>query len=116
MPTLPVHQSALTSLPPSTSLKPLARPLSQSITALGASDSFRPPTVGQPSDRPVPGDAECTTAKPRGTHVSRRPFDISGRFDSNVIAGIGVRFGGVSPSSCLGSQKYLLSVVPVPEK
>ena len=26
-----------------------------------------PPTVGQPCERPVPGEHECTTAKPRGT-------------------------------------------------
>ena len=32
------------------------------ITALGASDSFLPPTVGQPWERPVPGEQEWTTA------------------------------------------------------
>ena len=47
---------------PSTSVNPLARPHNQSMTALGASDSLSPPTVGQPCDRPVPGDDEWTTA------------------------------------------------------
>ena len=39
---------------PSGVVKPRARPLSQSMTALGASDSLGPPTVGQPWERPVP--------------------------------------------------------------
>src|SRR5688572_33235749 len=69
IPTLPVDQEARTSSWPSTVVKPFARPFSQSITALGASDSFAPPTVGHPCDSPVPGDSECTTAKPRGTQV-----------------------------------------------
>ena len=69
MPTLPVHQVAVTSSPPTGAVKPFARPLSQSTTALGASDSFSPPIVGQPCERPVPGEQECTTANPRGTQV-----------------------------------------------
>src|SRR5512134_3655495 len=68
MPTLPVDQVAFTSSPPTGCVYPFAWPFSQSITALGASDSFWPPTVGQPCDSPVPGDSEWTTAKPRGTH------------------------------------------------
>src|ERR1700754_4647896 len=69
MPTLPVAQSASTCSSPSTLVNPRARPFSQSTTAFGASDSFGAPTVGQPSDRPLPGDSECTTAYPRGTQV-----------------------------------------------
>src|SRR5690625_843711 len=46
-----------------------ARPFSQSMTALGASVSFRPPDVGHPSESPVPGDSEWTTAYPRGIQV-----------------------------------------------
>src|SRR5215203_3676070 len=69
MPTLPVLQLARTGVEPVRVVYPAARPLSQSMTALGASDSFVPPTVGQPSDKPVPTESECTTAKPRGTQV-----------------------------------------------
>src|SRR5688572_7029227 len=116
MPTLPVHQSARTSLPPSTSVKPLARPLSQSITALGASASLEPPTVGQPSESPVPGEAECTTAKPRGTQVLISDFDIRGRLDWCSIAGGCGRGGGGPPSSWCGSQKIERSSPAVPLK
>ncbi len=70
MPTLPVDQPSRRLLPcPSLVVKPFARPFSQSMTAFGASCSGASPTVGQPCDRPVPGASECTTAKPRGTHV-----------------------------------------------
>ena len=48
------------------------------MTALGASDSFAPPTVGQPCDWPVPGDCEWTTANPRGTQVATCEFEIRG--------------------------------------
>src|ERR1019366_10237577 len=68
MPTLPVDQSALTSSLPVSVVNPFARPLSQSITALGASRSGASPTVGQPWEGPAPGASECTTANPRGTH------------------------------------------------
>src|SRR5690606_1686268 len=67
IPTLPVDQSATTSTLPSGVVTPRARPFSQSITALGASASGSPPTVGQPCERPVPGASEWTTANPRGT-------------------------------------------------
>src|SRR5687768_6695514 len=69
IPTLPVVHVAATGSLPSTVVKPFARPFSQSMTAFGASDSLGPPTVGHPSDMPVPGDSECTTMNPRGTHA-----------------------------------------------
>ena len=78
MPTLPVLQSARTSSLPSGVVKPRARPFSQSITALGPSDSLAPPTVGHPCDCPVPADWEWTTAKPRGTHVRMCVCEIMG--------------------------------------
>src|SRR5690606_17394782 len=104
MPTLPVAQSAFTSSPPSGAVKPRARPFNQSTTALGASDSFSPPTVGQPSESPVPGDSECTTAKPRGTRVFACEFEIVGRRGRRGIDGDGTRGGGSSPGSCRTSQ------------
>jgi len=58
MPTFPVDQYAVTVSSPSGVVYPLARPLSQSTTALGARDSLSPPTVGQPWDKPVPGEEE----------------------------------------------------------
>ena len=50
-------------------VKPLAQPLSHSITGR-AERLDRGPEFGQPSELPVPGDSECTTAKRRGTQVS----------------------------------------------
>ena len=105
MPTWTVNQTALTSSWPSGVVKPLARPHSQSITSFGASDSLRPPTVGQPSESPVPGEAECTTAKPRGTQVAICDLDISGRRLWWGISGGFTRFGGRVPTFCFGSQK-----------
>ena len=58
IPTFPVDQNAISSSPPSLKLYPFALPFNQSITAFGAIDSFFPPTVGAPSDKPVPGDDE----------------------------------------------------------
>ena len=58
IPTLPVDQKAFTFSFPSRSVYPSARPQSQSITAFGARDSLSPPTVGEPSERPVPGEDE----------------------------------------------------------
>jgi hypothetical protein len=84
---------------------PFARPFSQSITAFGASDSFAPPTVGHPCDRPVPGDDEWTTAKPRGTHVLTCDDAIVGRRDWCAMDGAGWRGGGTAPSSWRTSQK-----------
>src|SRR4051812_19420641 len=86
MPTLPVDQSAFTSVVPSMVANPFARPLSQSMTALGASDSLGAPTLGQPCERPVPGDSEWTTAKPRGTQVPTSLLEIRGRLPRNGIA------------------------------
>ena len=39
------------------------------MTAVAPSVSIGAPEFGQPVELPVPGDSECTTAKPRGTHV-----------------------------------------------
>ncbi len=58
IPTLPVAQYAFTSSFPSGVVYPLARPLSQSITALGARASIRVPIVGHPCESPVPGADE----------------------------------------------------------
>src|SRR5690606_3074144 len=104
MPTLPVDQKALTLLPPSRWLKPLARPQSQSMTALGARDSLSPPTVGAPSDSPVPGEEECTTIKPLGTQVMIRELEMMGLSPKRVTSGWTLGFP-VSPNSCLTSQK-----------
>ena len=37
------------------------------MTAVAPVVSIGAPEFGQPSELPVPGDSECTTAKPRGT-------------------------------------------------
>ena len=69
------------------------------MTALGASSSFSPPTVGQPCDSPVPGEAECTTAKPRGTQSRTSERDIMPRRSRWETFGASLRFGGFLPSS-----------------
>src|SRR5207248_3034911 len=51
MPTFPVAQPAVTALPPVFALNPLARPLSQSMTAFADWTSESPPTSAQPADR-----------------------------------------------------------------
>ncbi len=99
MPTLPVVHVATTSSVPSIVVNPLARPFSQSMTAFGASRSTGPPTVGHPSERPVPGASECTTAKPRGTHVFTCEFEMVSRSGLNSTAGCEARGGGVAPTS-----------------
>src|SRR5687767_8156019 len=99
MPTLPVDHVARTCSLPSAVVKPRARPFSQSITALGASDSFGAPTVGQPCDRPVPADDECTTEKPRGTQSLTSEFEIPGRLRA-CTGGWLMRGGGWAPTSC----------------
>jgi hypothetical protein len=76
MPTLPVVHVARTSSLPVAVVYPFARPLSQSMTAFGASRSGASPTVGHPWESPVPGASECTTANPRGTHVFTSLFEI----------------------------------------
>src|SRR5262245_36248255 len=88
IPTLPVdHDVALTSSVPSIVLKPFARPLSQSITALGANSSGVLPTVTQPVDNPVPGWSEWTTANPRGTQALTSAPETFGRCARNCGAG-----------------------------
>ena len=97
IPTLPVAHSAVTSSPPSAVEKPRARPFSQSTTAFGASDSFAPPIVGHPSDCPVPGDWEWTTAKPRGTHVPTCELEMTGWSAMwGIVGGKGSRGWGLA--------------------
>ena len=69
MPTRPVDHDAATGVPPVRAEYAGTRPFSQSITAMAASVSLRPPEVGHPSEWPVPGDSACTTPNPRDTHV-----------------------------------------------
>jgi hypothetical protein len=65
MPTAPVVQLALAGAPLAS--HPLARPLSQSMTALVPSVSAESPLVEQPSESAVPTLWPSTTAYPRGT-------------------------------------------------
>src|SRR5262245_10737038 len=102
MPTLPVdHDVAFTSWEPVAVVNAFARPLSQSMTAFGASTSGSAPTVTHPCESPVPGASDCTTAKPRGTHVVCRvcAFEIESRTGLNSTAGCEVRGGGAAPTS-----------------
>src|SRR3954454_13947228 len=79
MPTLPVaHVGSGASVLPSGVVYAFARPFSQSMIAVAPSFSLRPPDVGQPVDQPVPGDSECMTPKPRGTHVSSKSLLMFG--------------------------------------
>ena len=106
MPTFPVDQEvATTASAPSIVVNPLARPFSQSITAFGASCSGSEPTVTQPWERPVPGASECTTAKPRGTHVATSEVETFSRVGLNTMAACDVRGGGASPTSCFTSHR-----------
>ncbi len=109
MPTLPVDHRAVISSLPSIVRYPFARPFSQSITALGASDSSSPPTVGQPCERPVPGASEWTTAKPRGTQVLTSELETFSRSGLNGIAGCDLRGGGGVPGSWCTSQRNFRS-------
>ncbi len=84
------------------------------MTALGPSFSFVPPTVGQPCERPEPGDSEWTTAKPRGTQVLTSLVEIEVRFGLKAIAGGERRAGGATPSSTLTFQRYCVVVEAVP--
>ena len=95
MPTLPVdHDVATTASLPSTVVKPFARPFSQSMTAFGASCSGASPTVGSPATARC-RRSECTTAKPRGTHVAdERGRHVRRASALNSIAGCDVRGGG----------------------
>ena len=97
-------------------MKPRARPLSQSITALGPSDSFGPPTVGHPCDWPVPGDWEWTTANPLGTQVATCEFEILGWLSMcSIVGGKGSRGGASPPTSWRRSQKCAKSMPATPE-
>src|SRR6185312_6322874 len=98
MPTLPVVQSAETSVERSVLVYAVARPFSQSITALPASDSLRPPEVGHPSDQPLPKPSACTTANPRGTQVLSSEREMVGlvRF-TGLYAGHGSFSDGGAP-------------------
>src|SRR5687768_16930130 len=109
MPTLPVDHEAVTGSLPLIVRNPFARPLSQSITAFGASTSGSAPTVTQPSDRPVPGASEWTTAKPRGTQVLTCEVETLLRSARKAIGGCDARGGGWAPTSCFTSQRNFRS-------
>src|SRR5919109_1284684 len=94
IPTLPVVHVAKTSSLEVGLVKPLARPLSQSTTALGPSVSKGSPVVGQPSESPVPVPSACTTAKPRGTHVLTCEFEMTGLVSKKVGVATGLVVGG----------------------
>src|SRR3954464_7412242 len=66
MPVRPLVQPVATAGAPSAYVA-VARPFSQSITALAPSTSSRPPTSSQPVDRLVPARSAETKAYPRGT-------------------------------------------------
>ncbi len=74
-----------------------------------------PPTVGQPSESPVPGEDEWTTAKPRGTHVVTWEPEMPGRARSGTSGPI-VRVGGVAPISCCTFQNRPGAKPAVPAK
>ena len=78
----------------------MARPHSQSITAFGACASLGPPIVGQPCEKPVPGEQLCTTAKPRGSHFCTSLWLIMPGFLPKPIGAIAGRGCGGWPSSC----------------
>src|SRR5919108_6588934 len=104
MPTLPVVQVAYAGVTPSRVVYAGTRPASQSITALAASVSLRPPDVGHPSEWPVPGDSACTTAKPRGTQVDSYRVLIVGLVLKAVQNGVAGRDAGGWPSSWSTAQ------------
>src|SRR4051812_47784875 len=116
MPTLPVvHVGSGASVLPVCVVYAFARPLSQSMIAVAPSVSLRPPDVGQPVDQPVPGDSECTTPKPRGSHwasksllmywASRGSWPAVGTaVFRGFQKGAKARVGGCAPSSCATFQ------------
>src|SRR5689334_18418696 len=113
MPTFPFdHDVALICSLPSTVVKPLARPLSQSMTKRGLLRSVESPEVGQPVERPVPAFSASTAANPRGTHAFAYDARIGG-FSANGLGATGVRCGGVAPSSCSTFQLELPLVGPI---
>src|SRR3954452_8682932 len=100
MPTLPVAQPpAVSGVLPSRVVKPGARPLIQSTTDLIASFSFGAPSVGHPSDQPVPGFSTCITANPRGTHCVSYEVEMTGLVFLVVKFGWNGRCGGWVPIS-----------------
>src|SRR4051812_6939959 len=99
MPTLPVAQSANVCVLPSRVVNAGARPLTQSTTDLTASFSFGAPSVGQPSDQPVPGFSTCITANPRGTHWVSYEVEICGLVFLVVKSGWNGRCVGCVPIS-----------------
>src|ERR1700754_3737566 len=107
MPTLPVAQSATIGVVPVRVVNAGARPLIQSITAFIASFSFGAPSVGQPSEWPVPGFSACMTAKPRGSQALSNVVAIFG--DVFLVAKFGWngRVGGVAPISRSTDQLLL---------
>src|SRR5262245_20364956 len=104
MPTLPVAQSANICVLPSRVVNAGARPLSQSTTDLTASFSFGAPSVGQPSDQPVPGFSTCITANPRGSHWFSNVLAIFGLVFLVVKSGWNGRGGGCVPISTSTDQ------------
>ena len=58
------------------------------MIAFGASCSGSEPTVTHPCDSPVPGASECTTAKPRGTHVATSELETFSRTGLKGIGGL----------------------------
>src|SRR5262245_42881490 len=112
MPTLPVvHVGSGASTLPVCVVYAFARPFSQSMIAVAPSDSLRAPDVGQPVDQPVPGDSECTTPKPRGSHVASKSLlmnweltPVSRLVSRGLQNGANARAGGCAPSSCATFQ------------
>src|ERR1700710_1005437 len=107
MPTLPIDQSVWIWAVPACEENAAARPLSQSTTAFIASFSFGAPSVGQPSECPVPGFSACMTAKPRGSHADSNVVAIFG--DVFLVAKFGWngRVGGCAPISRSTDQLLL---------
>src|SRR5689334_9597390 len=112
MPTLPVDHVARTSSFPVALVNPRARPFSQSTTAFGASDSLEPPELGHPCDWPVPGDSECTTAKPRGTQVLTSEPEII-EPPPNAISLPAFRGGEAVSTSCSTDQNSVPPSMPL---
>src|SRR5690349_14364178 len=105
MPTFPVAQPpAVNGVLPSRVVNPGARPLTQSTTDLIASFSFGAPSVGHPSDQPVPGASTCITANPRGTHWASYEVEICGLVFLVVKSGWNGRCGGCVPISTSTDQ------------
>ena len=74
------------------------------MTALAPSVSIGAPELGQPSEWPEPGDSECTTAKPRGTHVFSWLVLITGLVFPAAKNGARGRVAGGTPISWSTAQ------------